>query len=295
LQVFNQFKVQASINITQSIITAGIIVVAFFTKGSIFLIILAYLIGKFITGLGPIIAAWITLNEKLGSRWLKAPFALLPSIREMAQFTISSNLSGTIKMLVSGSEPLLIGLLLNTKAVALYNIAISIATPLMVPITQFIYTTFPEMTKSIVARKWKELRQLLRRVTLISASWTVVFFLGMLLFGPWILSLWGKEYVPAYSTMMILIAGYGISNIFFWNRTLLLSFGKANIPLYVMAATAVAKIALAFVIVPNHGINAEAMLLSGNFIVSVGLLVLIGLTLVHRSEKQDRELTQQAA
>lgn len=290
LQVFDRFKVQAGINLVQSVITAGIIILAFFTKGSLLIIIWAYLIGKFITGLGPIVAAWLTLNKELGRQWIKAPFSLLPSFREMSQFAISTNLSGTIKMLVSGSgsELLLVGFLLDTKAVALYNIALSIINPLMIPISQFINTTFPEMTRSIVARKWQELRQLLRRVTLISGTWTIFFTLVMLFFGPWILSIWGKEYVPAYSTMMILIIGYGISNIFFWNRSLLLSFGKAHIPLFIMAAVAVIKTGLAFVFVPNHGIQAEALLLSGNFAISVGLLVIIGILLINRSEKEDQ-------
>jgi len=288
LQLFNRYKVQAGINIAQSIVTAGIIAVAFVIKGSLTLIVLAYLIGKFITGMGPIIAAFITLHQKFSSGWSKVSLSLLPPTHEIAQFVVSTNLSGTVKMLVPGSETLLIGFLLDTKAVALYNIATSLVNPMMIPVSQFINTTFPEMTKSIVAKKWSELRQLLRRVTAISGAWTVLFFLAMLIFGPWILSIFGSEYVPAYSTLMILIIGYGISNIFFWNRTLLLSFGKANIPLYIMAGVAVVKTALAFVVVPSHGITAEAWLLSGNFFVSIGLLVVIGLILIRRSEAQDK-------
>lgn len=290
LQVTNRFKVQAGINLAQSILTAALITIAFFTHGSILSVLWAYLLGKFITGIGPVIAALIALNQKLGSAWWKAPFSLLPSFKEMAAFTVSTNLSGTVKLIVSESEPLLIGLFLNTSAVALYKIALNIATPLMVPVSQFINTTFPEMTKCIATRKWQELRQLLRRVTIISFTWTVLFFLAMLLFSPWILSLWGQEYVPAYSTMMILIGGYGISNVFFWNRTLLLSFAKANIPLYVMAAVAVVKTGLAFLVVPAYGINGEALLLSGYFVVSVGLLVAIGISMIRKAEKQTPDL-----
>jgi O-antigen/teichoic acid export membrane protein len=53
-----------------------------------------------------------------------------------------------------------------------------------------------------------------------------------------------------------------------------------------MTAVAIVKTALAFVFVPNHGITAEAWLLSANFIISVGLLVIFGLVMVHRAEKQ---------
>ena len=287
LQVTNRFKIQAGINLAQSILTASLILVAFLTHGSILFVLWAYLLGKFITGLGPIIAAFIALNDRLGQCWWKSPLTGLPPFKEMAGFTVSTNLSGTVKLLVSESEPLLVGLLLNNTAVALYKIALNIATPLMVPISQFINTTFPEMTRSIANRKWKELRQLLRRVTMISGTWTILFSIFMLIFGKWILSIWGSEYVAAYSTMMILIAGYGVSNIFFWNRSLLLSFGKANIPLYILASVAVVKCALAFIVVPVFGINGEAALLSGNFVLSVGLLVAIGLAMIRKHEQQE--------
>ena len=295
LQITNRFKIQAIINLTQSIVTAGLIAAAFFYKGSIYSVLWAYLIGKFIIGFGPVIFSLNALNKKLGPGWWKAPFSALPSIKELAAFTVSTNLSGTVKMLVSGSEPLLIGLLLNTEAVALYKTAISIAEPLMVPISQFINTTFPEMTRSIAQRKWQELRTLLRRVTIISGSWTIVFTLAMLLFGPWILSIWGAKFVGAYPTMMILLVGYGISNIFYWNRTLLLSFGKANIPLYILFAGAVIKTALAFVVVPVAGMTGEAWLLSGNFAITVGLMVAIGFAFIRKNEKLDQQTAEAAA
>jgi len=295
LQITNRYKIQAAINLTQSIVTAGLIGLAFLLHGSILFVLWAYLIGKFIIGLGSVIAALIALHQKLGRDWWKAPFSIFPSIKEMVAFTVSTNLSGTVKMLVSGSEPLLIGFLLDTQAVALYKIATSITEPLMIPISQFINTTFPEMTRSIVQRKWKELRTLLRRVTLISGVWTLLFSLGMLVLGPWILSIWGQKYVAAYPTMMILLVGYGISNIFYWNRTLLLSFGKANIPLYVLFAGAVIKTALAFVVVPPFGMAAEAWLLSGNFAITVGLMVAIGYSLIRKNERLDQQKAETVA
>ena len=288
LQVLNRYKIQAVFQIIQSVVTALIIVIAFFTKGSIFTVLLAYLIGKFILGFGSIIAAWVGLNQDLGRDWIKAPFSILPPFREMAAFTISTNLSATAKLLTSGSlETQLIGYFLNTKAVAIYSIANNVTVPLMTPVSQFISTTYPEMTKSIAAKKWQELKQLLRRVTIISGSWTVFFFLVMAIIGPWILPIWGPGFIAAYPVLLILMVGYSFSNIFFWNRSLLLSFGKANIPLYIITGAAIAKIALAFVFVPVYGMNAEALLLSGNFVVSVGLLVWIGLVMIRRAEKQE--------
>ncbi len=112
----------------------------------------------------------------------------------------------------------------------------------------------------------------------------------MAIFGRWVITaFYGAEFVGAYPALMILILGFGVANIFFWNRTLLLSFGRANTPLLVLAVAMILKVGLAFVVVPVYGINGEASLLAGNLILSVGALVAIGLLLVKRSEKLDPE------
>ncbi len=286
LQITNHFRTQAAINLVQSLFTAIFIFMAFLFKGSLTTVLLAYLLGKVILGVSPAVLAFYHLHRHLQPGWWKAPFSLLPPFKEIAQYTLSTNLSGTVKMVVSESEPLWIGYFLDNQAVGLYKLGLAIVNPLMMPITPFISTTFPELTRSIVAKKWDQLKQLLRRVTLISAVWTGMVFLGMLLLGKWVIDLvYGMEFVPAYTATMILLIGFGFSNIFFWNRSLLLAFGKANWAFYVLLTVAVIKTALGFLVVPRFGIEGEAVLLSGNFILSVGFLVLLGLWLVRKRQR----------
>jgi O-antigen/teichoic acid export membrane protein len=83
---------------------------------------------------------------------------------------------------------------------------------------------------------------------------------------------------------MILLVGFGISNIFFWNRSLLLSFGNAHIPLYVMAGAGVLKIGLSLLLVPRFGMNVEALLLSAYFVLTVGIMVILGYDLIKKAE-----------
>jgi len=287
LQITNHFRSQAAINLGQSILTAIIIFLAFLFHGNILTVVWAYLLGKVILGLGPVVLAFHYLRKHIGSAWWKAPFSVLPPFKEMASYAVSTNLSGTIKMVVSESEPLWVGFFLDKNAVGLYKLALSIVNPLMMPITPFISTVFPEMTRSIIAKKWAQLRQLLRRVTGVSAIWTVSVFLLMAVLGKWLIGLfYTNDFIPAFPATMILLLGFGFSNIFFWNRSLFLSFGKANIPLYVLLAAAILKVGLSFVIVPRFGIAGEAWLLSGNFILSVGVLVLLGLGLIRKHERE---------
>ncbi len=287
LQITNHFRSQAVINLVQSLLTAIIIFAAFIFNGSIYTVLTAYLVGKIILGISPAILAQYYLRRQLHPQWWKASWNLLPPFKEMAGYTISTNLSGTIKMVVSESEPLWVGYFLDSSAAGLYKLALGIVNPLMMPITPFITTTFPEMTRSVVSKMWTQLRKLLRRVTIISAVWTGFVSLVMLFFGKLLIGwIYGQEFVPAYAATMILLAGFGISNIFFWNRSLLLSFGKANIPFYVLLLAALMKVGLSFWLVPRLGIIGEALLLSGNFILSVGILVFIGLKLIRQNERQ---------
>lgn len=288
LQITNHFRTQAVINVIQSVITALLILLAFLLQGSIYFVLSAYLVGKILLGISPAILAFYYLPRHLQRGWWKTPLSVLPPFKEIAQYTLSTNLSGTVKMLASESEPLWVGFFLDKQAVGLYKLALSIVNPLMMPITPFITTTFPEMTRSIVARLWSQLRRLLKRVTLISASWTGLVLLVMLLLGRWLIKLfYGIEFVPAYPATMVLLLGFGFANIFFWNRSLLLSFGKANIPLYVLFSAAVVKIALGFWVVPCWGIAGEAILLSLYLIISTAILVYIGLRKVRQGEKLD--------
>ncbi len=286
LHATNQFKKQAGLTLFSSIVTLTLIIIAFFLKGDILFILWAYLAGKFILGLGPVFLACTALTQELGIDWWRDKFSILPSIKEMARFAISTNLSATIKLLVSESEPLWVGFFLDKQAVGLFKIALTVVNPLMMPISPMIDTTFPEIARSVVLKKWQQLKQLLRRTTFIALAWTSFVVLLMVFLGEWIIRVsYGSEFIPAYPALMILLAGFGFSNIFFWNRKLLLAFGQANIPLYILASGAALKISLAFVFVPQYGINAEAWLLSGNFILSVGLLVLIGIIMIRRNEK----------
>ena len=119
LQATNQFKKQAALTLVNSVVTLVIITVAFVLKGDILSVLWAYLAGKFIMGLGPILLAWFSLNRELGVGWWRGKFSKPDSLKEMLSFAFSTNLSGTIKLFVSESEPLWVGLFLNTQAVGL--------------------------------------------------------------------------------------------------------------------------------------------------------------------------------
>lgn len=287
LQITKKFKMQAGINLAQNAITLALTAAVILLKGGLLEIILAYLIGKAVASLGISLAAVRQLKPLLGPGWLRAPFSLLPERREIVKFAVSTNLSGTVTMLMRDSELIYLGLLLNPAAAGYYKFALSIMNLVLLPINPFIATTFPEITEAAARKAWGALRRLLRRVSLIAAAWTLAFGAGLALLGNWFLRIYSEgQYLPALPVIFILLIGYGTANVFFWNRPLLLALGKPNVPLAITTLVGALKVALTFWLVPRAGVNLQAGLMSAYFVISVGWIVWRGLREMRLHERE---------
>jgi O-antigen/teichoic acid export membrane protein len=85
--------------------------------------------------------------------------------------------------------------------------------------------------------------------------------------------------------LLVILIGFGVANIFFWDRSLLLAFGKAELPLKVSFFAMLGKVLLAFLIVPKLGYLAEAALFSAYFVVTVGILASRGLAEIRQQSQ----------
>ena len=288
IQLDKRFRDQAVINLTQSILTAAIIFAAFVGGGGMMTILLAYLIGKLVLGMGSTFLALRSLRRMFGRGWWRAGISNLPDWRRLGRFAISTNLSATVNLVVRDSEHLWVAYFLSPEAAGLYKIGLAVVNLVVMPITPFINTTYPEISRTVEMREWPKLRKLLRRVTMISGGWTLGAGVFLAFFGKWVISLlYEPEFIPAYPVLMVLLLGFGFANVFFWNRPLLLSFGLPMFPFYAMLASGIFKVALAFLIVPRYGNIAEAALLSLYFILSVGLILGRGFKEIRSAELAD--------
>ncbi|MDO9546230.1 MAG: oligosaccharide flippase family protein [Pelolinea sp.] len=289
IQVRNHFRSQAVINLISSFITASMITWAYFTHKGLPEILAAYILGKFILGLGTTIIGWREMNKALGKRWWKTNFSSLPPFKELFGFAFSTNISNTVIHLVRDNEALWIAWFLTPVDVGYAKTALAIINLVQVPITPFISTTYPEINNAVIQEDWKLLRRILKRITLISGTWTGLSAIGLALFGNYFLMYYGAEFLPAYIPMMLFLIGLGFANILFWNRPLLLSLGLPMVPYRISLFCGIAKIGLAFILVPVFGLNVEAFLLSAFFVVSVSLIVLRGFKEVRLRESLDQE------
>jgi len=286
LQLANHYRYQAAINLAQSLLTACWIVAAFFFGGGLRDVLLAYLAGKLVTGLATAGVALRWTRPTFGEGWLRAPLKLLPAWRELFSFAVSTNLSGTINMVIRDSEVLWVGFFLSSLEAGYYKFALAVMNILLMPVTPFISTTFPEISRAVARRDWKPLRRLLSRTSMLALAWTLLSALGMALFGRPLLGwLKGGAYLPALPAVFILLLGYGAANVLFWNRPLMLSFGRPNEPLSITALVGTLKTALMFVLVRPLGFLAQAGLMSAYLLTSVGWIALRGVRAITAAER----------
>ena len=276
LQMLGKIKYQGVINLVQSILTAGLITLAYFTNGSLQFVLFAYLAGKVVLGIGIFATAFFQLTKRLGGGWWKANINSIPKVKELAHFAFTSNLSATAILIFRESEILWVGFFLTVEAAGYYKAAYVIVGLLSVTANPFILTTYPEINKLVVQKAWPRLKDFLKKITTISTIYNLALAAGFVIFGKWLLFISGREYVAAYPTLLVLLVGFTFNYIFFWNRPLLLSLGLTEYPLKATMVAGVAKLALAFPLVPRFGYIAEAALLSLYYITSVGAIVLRG-------------------
>ena len=289
LQVNGKFRIQAVITFLSNLFTLLIIVWAYFNQGGLLEIVIAYMAGKFILGIGTAIIGFIELRKSLGKGWQRTSFSHLPPIKELAQFAFSTNISSTIIMLVRDNEVLWVAYFLTPLEVGYTKAALAIINFVQMPITPLISTTYPEINRAVTQKAWGQVKDLLRKITTISGVWTITASIGLALFGKWLLSIYGADFVPAYQAMMIFLIGLGFANIFFWNRPLLLSLGMPLTPYRYSLYSGLAKMLLTVLLVPSFGLNMEAGLLSAFFLVSISLIVIKGLREIKIREQQDAQ------
>jgi O-antigen/teichoic acid export membrane protein len=284
LQVTDRIRLQGVINLIQTIATASIIAAAYFLQGSLQIVLGAYLLGKVILGLGMFITAQVHLQRAIQRNWLIASIRSLPALRQMMKFSISSNLSATAILVFRESEILWVGFFLSSEAAGYYKAAYAIILLLALPVHPLILTVHPELNRLIVQKAWPRLRDFLRKVTTLSFVYNFILGLGLVIFGRWVLWIYGEQYTVAYPALMALLVGMAFNFTLFWNRPLLLSFSLPTFPLIAIIIAGVLKIGLAFPLVPRFGYVMEAGLLSFYYIVSVGLMVWRGLDEIRRQE-----------
>ena len=286
LQTFKRFDLISAVQVGGTILTAVLVVTAFFLHGTLVHILVAYLAGKMLAGIFIILFAGRELRTQLGRDWMRAPLRLVRDWRGVLGFAVNTNLNGTVNLIVRDSAPLFLGAFATQAEVGYFKLALSLVNLVTLPIEPFIWPTYAELTETVARAQWDATKRLLRRVSVIAAAWTLTAGGALAAIGWWLIPfLYGADSAPAYPATLILLLGFGFANILHWNRPLLLAFGKPAFPLIASAIVGAIQIALIFVILPRFGYLGMSWLMTGYLIFSIGLIVWRGLFEINRTSE----------
>jgi len=276
LQVFNRFKLQAVLSFAGAALSLALVAAAFLFGAGLWGVLIAYVASSVATGVAAFIAAVAVTGRELGRGWVRAPVRSVgPDWKEMRDFAILTNLSGTLSLITKDSDLLWLGFFRNPTEVGYYKLAYSLATMLMLPISQLATAIYPELSRQGAEGNWTYFRKLIVRSSRLAALYVGPVTVTFALLSSWIVgALYGEDFIPAAWALVVLLVGMSFSNIFFWGRPALLALGKPGYPMKVNVVIAALKVGGVFLILPVYGYMGNAALLAFLHLAAIGALTL---------------------
>jgi O-antigen/teichoic acid export membrane protein len=264
LQIFDRFRRMALLDVAGSLLTLLIIAITYLTKGGLFQVLLAYLIGKTLGALGFTVTALVEATHRWGRGWWQSPLSLLrPKLSELAHFAISTNISASLSLVNKDSELLWVSLFRTPTETGYYKLALSLANLVQMPVSPLPQTTYPELSRETARENWGNVRHVLRQGSLLAASYSILATLVLIILGrPLIQTLYTPAFLPAYPALAILLIGFLAANTFYWRRIALLALGRPDFPAKLNLVLASLKVLGIILLVPRYGYLANATLLA---------------------------------
>ena len=275
LQIFDKFKIIAGTTVGQSILTLILVGLVYINQGGLYEIVLVYMAGKMVGAIALAASALVLAIQRWGFNWWRTPLGLLRDrSKELLRFAFSTNISATINLVNKDGELLWVSALTGPTGAGYYKLALSLANLIQLPVSPLPQATYPELSREVAAKKWGNMRYVLRQGSIMAFAYSALAGLFLLIFGRQLIAFfYTPEFLPSYPALLILMVGLLFANTFYWNRISLLSLGLADYPAKVNSIAAVLKIVGIITIVPIYGYLGSAALLSGFYLFSVTLNV----------------------
>ncbi len=293
LQAVRRFDRMARYNSIQAVLIFALIVLTYVLYRWFFTaqlapylvpaVLLAYVVGKTFYNVSLVALAWREIGSALGPGWWRTPLSRLPDKRGVASFALNTNLNGTVNLIFRDNIQLYLGVLLSATEVGYLSLALGLIPTVTLILDPLIAPTYSELSRTIAKSQWETTLRLLRRVTAIAGAVVLAVAVFWAAAGWWLIPfIYKAQAQPVYAVLLILLLGYGFAGMFQWNRSLMLSLGKAGYPVLVSTLAGCLELALIFTLVPIYGYLMMAAILSGYFILSIGFISLRGIWEVRR-------------
>ena len=176
--------------------------------------------------------------------------------REMFSYSWPFIFYGVVVSIFYWIDSFMIGILRTIDDVGFYNVAVPIASLLLLPLDLFRQLFSPLVTKEYSKGNMETVKQLSQQVGKWIFMMSAPFFVLLILFpGTFINILFGAEYLVAENALRFLAAGVLFSAIFGISEDLISMKGKSKLILINVSVTAIINIILNLIFIPLYGIT----------------------------------------
>ena len=179
-------------------------------------------------------------------------------VRAWLDMALPSIFISGMSTLLGSTDRVMIGMLRGTEEAGVYTASVNTAMLVSFGLTALNAVLAPMVSSLHSTGKHHELQRILTLAAWTLFAWTALGSTGLLVFGPWILSLFGKAFLigtfPLYIMVMAQIVNSSAGSV----GLLLNMTGHQKFTSVVLAAAAALNVLLNFVLIPRFGMNGAA-------------------------------------
>ncbi len=202
----------------------------------------------------------------VGPGWLRVRQVELGSLWALRGTATAMFLTGTLFMVMTWTDTLMLGYFLDADDVGGYRVAFKIGT--LITFAQFAINASlgPKISELWTQGRRDELQDEVRRVALLNAAVSVPAFIGIVLFAPWLLSWFSADLVPLAGLLRVLALGQVVNALCGPVMYLLNLTGHEQSARRTMTVAAAANAGANLVLIPWLGAAGAAWATSGTMI-----------------------------
>ena len=181
------------------------------------------------------------------------------SYQSIFKLSIPMLLSGSMFLVMSWTDVLLLGYYLDETQVAIYSIAFKISTVVTIALYAINAIASPQFSELHASNQTTQLKALAMKIAKLNLFLTLPIIFGIIVFSPYILAFFGEDYLAGQSVLLILCVGQFFSAICGSVLTLLNMAGKEKVVRNIVGATALLNIGLNAILINLYGIEGAAI------------------------------------
>jgi O-antigen/teichoic acid export membrane protein len=253
---FDILSVQSTLGAIIRMIAGAI---AWLVGGGLVAFLIAWYVATALSGAYLIYRGWAELRRRgmlEGFSWRGDGTPMAAGFEGVWRFVWSTNFSTTVDLIFTHFATLAVGMTLGTRDAALYRVARQIGEAMAKPAKLMTPAIYPEISRMLVAGEYAAIRALIGRSAVLAGAGAGLAVALCALCGELVLRLtMGADFVPAFPTMLWLVAAAAIGIVAFPFEPLLVAAGRAGKALTIRLWVAGLYAPLLFWALSNQGLN----------------------------------------